>query len=119
MDQVIIHDLRARGIIGVSEDERQAEQDILINIIIFADLHQAGKSDELAHSIDYSAISKQALTIAKSAQRFTVEALAEDIARMCLMHPHVEKVRVRVEKPRAVRFAGSVGVEIERLRTVE
>jgi dihydroneopterin aldolase len=45
-----------------------------------------------------------------------VEALAADIARLSLDEPGVIKVRVRVEKPGAVRFSQSVGVEIERTR---
>ncbi|MBE3043071.1 dihydroneopterin aldolase, partial [Candidatus Bathyarchaeota archaeon] len=45
---------------------------------------------------------------------FTVEALAEDIARLCLRRPGVQKVAVKVEKPGAVTGAESVGVEIER-----
>jgi dihydroneopterin aldolase len=48
------------------------------------------------------------------ARRFTVEALAEDIANLTLNSPKVQKVTVRVEKPGAVTGAQSVGVEIER-----
>jgi dihydroneopterin aldolase len=43
-----------------------------------------------------------------------VEALAEDISGLLLAEDRVQKVRVRVEKPGAVRFSRSVGVEIER-----
>ena len=116
VDQIIIRDLLARGIIGVNERERLAKQDILINIVIFADVHQAGLKDALNLSVDYSDTAKKVLAIAEASNRFTVEALAEDIARMCLDQPHAQKVRVRVEKPGAVRFARSVGVEIERSR---
>jgi dihydroneopterin aldolase len=35
---------------------------------------------------------------------------------LCLETARVEKVRVRVEKPGAVRFSRSVGVEIERTK---
>jgi dihydroneopterin aldolase len=45
-----------------------------------------------------------------------VEALAADLARICLEAAGVEKVRLRVEKPGAVRFSRSVGVEIERTK---
>ena len=45
-----------------------------------------------------------------------VEALAEEIARLCLLDDRVESARVRVEKPGAIRFARSVGVTIERER---
>ncbi len=54
------------------------------------------------------------LAHSETVQRQTVEALAADIARVCLEEPGVQKVRVRVEKPRAVRFSKSVGIEIER-----
>ena len=45
-----------------------------------------------------------------------VETLAERIAAICLENPAVEQVQVTVEKPSALRFARSVGVEITRTR---
>lgn len=116
MDQIIITDLVARGIIGVNDWEREKPQEILINLIIFADLHAAGQSDSIQDTVSYRTIAKRVMTHAESANRFTVEALAEDIARLCLEEAGVLKVRVRVEKPHATRFARSVGVEIERSR---
>ena len=116
MDQVIIKDLVARGIIGVNAWEREKLQEIQINIVLFTDLSKAGESDNLADSIDYSRIAKRALQHAETAKRLTVEALAADIAGFCLEDDRVYKARVRVEKPGAVRFSGSVGVEIERER---
>ena len=38
------------------------------------------------------------------------------LAQLCLEVARVEKVRIRVEKPGAVRFSRSVGVEIERAK---
>lgn len=114
MDQVFISDLVARGIIGINDWEREKRQEILINIVLFGDLRIAGKSDDIQDCIDYRAVAKKVLAHTESAKRFTVEALAADLARLCLDEPGVQKVRVRVEKPGAVRFARSVGVEIER-----
>ncbi len=117
MDQVIIKDLLARGIIGVNDYERRLPQDILINLVMFTDTTKAGQSDSIEDCINYSTVAKKVFAHAEKAGRFTVEALAADIARIVLEEPGVEKVRVRVEKPHAVRFAESVGVEIERSRT--
>jgi FolB domain-containing protein len=114
MDQILIKDLVARGIIGINEWEREKTQEIRINIILYTDLKKAGESDDLQDSVDYRSIAKKALAHAETAKRLTVEALAADIAGLCLEHPKVHKARVRVEKPGAVRFACSVGVEIER-----
>ena len=114
MDKVIIKNLVARGIIGVYDWERTKPQEILINITLFGDLAQAGKSDDIEDSINYKTVAKGAQTLAENCERLTVEALAADIAGFCLESNGVAKVIVRVEKPGAVRFAESVGVEIER-----
>ncbi|MBN1451071.1 MAG: dihydroneopterin aldolase [Anaerolineales bacterium] len=114
MDQIIISDLVARGIIGVNDWEREKRQEILINITLYTDLHKAGESDDIRDTVNYSSVAKKVLAQAESARRLTVEALAADLARLCLGEAGVQKVRIRVEKPGAVRFSRSVGVEIER-----
>lgn len=116
MDQVIIKNLVARGIIGINDWEREKPQEILINLVLFADLRKAGEMDEISHSVNYRTVAKKALAHVESAQKLTVEALAAELAEICLQEPGVQKVRVRVDKPGAVRFAESVGVEIERSR---
>ena len=116
MDQVIIKDLLARGIIGINEWEREKPQEILINVVMFADLVKAGQSDDIQDCVNYRTVAKKLMAHAETAQRKTVEALAADLAQVCLAVARVEKVRVRVEKPGAVRFAQSVGVEIERTK---
>ena len=114
MDKVFIKDLHVRGIIGINDWEREKPQDILINIVITTDLHKAGESDSIDDSVNYRTIAKKVQIHAETAERLTVEALAAGIAKLCLEEPHVQKVNVRVEKPGAVRFSRSVGVEIVR-----
>lgn len=116
MDKVFITDLSARGIIGINDWEREKPQEILINITLFGDLRQAGVSDDIADCINYRTVSKKVIQHAETAQHLTVEALAADIAQLCLEENGVSKVIVQVEKPGAVRFARSVGVQIERER---
>lgn len=114
MDQIIIKDLLARGVIGISERERERPQDILINAVIFTDTSRAAESDQIEDCVDYSKMARKLIAHAETAARSTVEALANDLARLCLAEAGVHGVRIRVEKPGAVRFARSVGVEIER-----
>jgi len=116
MDKVIIKDLVARGVIGVYDWERAKPQEILINIILFGDLSKAGDTDDIEDSINYKTVAKGAQALAENCERLTVEALANDIVNFCLETNGVLKVIVRVEKPGAVRFANSVGVEIERTK---
>ena len=114
MDQILIKDLLARGVIGITERERERPQDILINVILFTDIHRAAETDRIEDCVDYSKIAKILFAHVETANRHTVEALVSDLANLCLAEAGVQGVRVRVEKPGAVRFARSVGVEIER-----
>jgi FolB domain-containing protein len=114
MDQIFISDLVARGIIGIQAWEREKPQEIRMTIVLFGDLSKAGQSDDIRDTINYSTLAKKVIAHAETAHRLTVEALAADLAQLCLQEPGVQKVRVRVEKPGAVRFSRSVGVEIER-----
>jgi FolB domain-containing protein len=116
MDQILIKDLLVRGVIGITELERSRPQDILINVVLFTDITRAAESDQIEDCVDYSRTAKKLQAHAESAGRYTVEALAADLARLCLEDSNVQGLRVRVEKPGAVRFARSVGVEIERFR---
>jgi len=114
MDKTFIKDLLVRGVIGISEREREQPQDILINIVLFSDTSKAGVTDNIEDCVNYRTVAKKIITQVETVSRFTVEALAADIVKLCLAEPGVKQVQVRVEKPGAVRFSRSVGVEIER-----
>ncbi len=117
MDRVLISDLAARCIIGVNEDEREEKQDIVINLTLFTDISAAAHNDSLEDALDYRAVRSDVVDLVEFSHYFLLEALAEAIAAVCLKHRGVAGVRVRVDKPGALRFARSVAVEIERGRT--
>jgi FolB domain-containing protein len=117
MDQIFIKDLLCRGVIGITDEERARPQDIRINLSLYTDVTRAGQTDKINDCVNYSSVAKQVFAYVEKAGRYTVEALATDIAGLCLENPRVQSVKVRVEKPGAVRFAAAVGVEIERQRS--
>ena len=82
--KVFINDLVVRGIIGVNDSERESPQEIVINLGLFTDLRRAGATDDIADCIDYQMVAEKVMAHAESARRFTVEALAADIARIGL-----------------------------------
>ena len=117
MDKIFVKDLLLRGIIGINPDERVKKQDILINMVMFADTRAAAASDDIEDAVNYKAITKRVIDHVESSSDFLVEKLVNDIARFVLAEfSNVERVQVRVEKPGAVRFASSVGIEVERSR---
>ena len=116
MDEIIVKDLLVRSIIGINPEERIKKQDILINMILFADIRQAAQSDDIVDAVNYKAITKRIIEHVENSSDYLVEKLVSDIAHIVLAEFNVEKIRVRVEKPGALRFAQSVGIEIERSR---
>jgi dihydroneopterin aldolase/D-erythro-7,8-dihydroneopterin triphosphate epimerase len=116
MDRIHIDGLLLRCIIGTNEWEREKKQDVLIDIVLHADVLRAGHTDDLADTVNYRSIAKQVIDQVEASRYHLVEALAEHVARLCLADPRVAKVEVDVQKPGALRFARSVGVTIVRER---
>lgn len=115
-DKILVKDLLLRGIIGLNDWEREKEQDILVNLTVFTDVHKAGESDDMADSLNYRTLTKAIIEYVESSRHYLVEALATGIARVAVVDHGAQRVIVRVEKPGALRFAQSVGVEIDRER---
>jgi dihydroneopterin aldolase/D-erythro-7,8-dihydroneopterin triphosphate epimerase len=115
-DRILIKDLLVRCVLGLSVEERREKQDVVINVVLFANLAKAGRSDRPEDTVDYRAVKKDILALTDGSQYHLVEALAQRVAEACLAYGPVERVQVMVEKPGALRFARSVAVEIERSR---
>ena len=101
-DRIIIENLRARGIVGLHEPERLAAQDILVNVVLFLDLREVAATDSVTNGLNYSFVCRRILTHIESAERFTIEALATDIAGLCVVFPQVHHARVRVRSAAAL-----------------
>ena len=118
MDKIIVRDLLVRGIVGINPEEREKKQDILVNVIAYTDIRQAAISDNIDDAVNYKTITKRIIQYVEKSTNFLAETLVTHIAHIILLeNPTVDKVQVRVEKPTALRFAKSVGVEIERNRS--
>jgi FolB domain-containing protein len=115
-DKILVKDLLLRAIIGLNDWERENQQDILINLTLFTNIRPAGTSDRADDILNYRTITKAIIAHVERARYYTVEALATAIARICVVDHGADRAIVRVEKPGALRFAASVGVEIERER---
>ena len=114
MDRIFIKDLLLRCIIGINPEERIKKQDVIINISMFADLSKSCDSDYIEDTVDYKNIKKKVIELVEQSSFFLVEKMANEIASTCLYDNRIEKVTVKVEKPGALRFAKSVGIEITR-----
>ena len=116
LDCIYIRDLKFRCIVGINEDERIEKQDVVANVTLWTDLTRACRSDNIDDTVDYKTLKKTILAMAEHSHFLLVEALAQAIADLCLENDKVHQVKVCVEKPTALRFARTVGVEIVRTR---
>ena len=113
-DRIHIRDILLRCVIGIDDDERRDKQDVVINVTLHTDTTEAARSDDFKDALDYRAVKKRIVALVESSSFSLVEALAEAIADACLEFDRVEQVDVLVEKPGALRFARTVGIEISR-----
>lgn len=116
-DLLFVRGLEVYCVIGMQTWERQVMQKVRIDLEMEADCRPAGSSDDIARALDYRAVAKHIQKFVEASSYQLVEALAEAIALEILARfPTPLAVKVRVEKPGAVRFSESVGVEIVRMR---
>lgn len=116
MDKIIIKNLRVQAILGIYAQERTTPQTVLVSAVVETDTRRAGQSDALEDCLDYEQLANRLKEHTQNAKRQTAEALAEDLARICLETPGAQAVTLSVEKPEAYPQAQSVGVEIYRRR---
>ena len=116
-DCIEIRDLMVRAIVGINDEERVNRQDVVINLTIWSDLRDSGRTDDIDDTINYRTLAKLVIELVEESSFFLVEKLGTEIALLSLeFSGSIERVRVTVEKPGAIRFARSVGVTIERTR---
>tara|TARA_Y100000758_G_C15882887_1_gene361058 strand:+ start:177 stop:548 length:372 start_codon:yes stop_codon:yes gene_type:complete len=116
-DRIEIRDLMIRAIVGINDEERVNRQDVVINLTIWSDLRDSGRTDDIDDTINYRTLAKLVIELVEESSFFLVEKLATEIAMLSLeFSESIERIQVKVEKPGAIRFARSVGVTIERTR---
>lgn len=103
MDCIEIRGLLAEAVIGVDEEERRAPQEVRLDLILEVDLAEAGRTDDLAQTVDYAAVAEAVRAHVAASQYRLVERLAGAVAGVVLDgFPLVRAVTVRVEKPAAL-----------------
>lgn len=116
LDKIYIRDLLLRCIIGIFPEERTKKQDVVINVVMQADLTKAGQTDSIDDTVDYKRITKAIIAAIEPSSHNLLEKMAQVIADICFTDPLVENVEVTIDKPGALRFAKASAVTIYRDR---
>ncbi|MGH3830113.1 MAG: dihydroneopterin aldolase [Pseudonocardiaceae bacterium] len=111
-DVIEVDELRLRCVIGINHEERRDRQDVVISLRIGTNARPAAVIDSMGAVWNYRTATKAIIAHVEPSTFLTVEKLASEIARIVVADHAAPWVEVRVHKPGALRFAGSVGVVI-------
>ena len=100
-DRIELRGLRVRGYHGVHPEERRDGQFFGVDVTIETDVTQAASNDDLAQTVDYSAVARQVAAIVGGQPVDLIETLAVRLADACLAHPGASAVEIAVHKPQA------------------
>ena len=114
MDHVFIEGLEIEALIGIYDWERRIRQPLVFDIEMAFDNRVPAASDAIGDTLNYKAVSKRVVEYVAASDFGLVETLAERVAAIILEEFGVQRVRLKLSKPGAVRGARAVGVMIER-----
>jgi dihydroneopterin aldolase len=114
MDKIFLNELKVDTIIGIWDWERQIRQTVIIDLEMSADIAKAAATDSVDDTLNYKSVAKRIQTFVSESSFQLVETLAERIAGIIRDEFGVQWVRVRVNKPGAIRGSRDVGILIER-----
>ena len=114
-DRIFIKNLTLLSRIGLTKRERQRKQKVIVDLEIFVDLRDAGRTDDMGRTINYKKILEQAKKIASVREYKLLERLAEDIASNLLETFPADRVEVTLKKAK-YSTAPIIGIGISRNR---
>jgi dihydroneopterin aldolase len=113
-DTIFLSELKIETIVGIWEWERKIRQTVSIDLEMGADIRRAAASDDIEDTLNYKQVAKRVQQFVADSEFQLVETMAEKTAALILAEFDVPWVRIRVNKPGAIRGARDVGVLIRR-----
>lgn len=97
-DRISLQAMRFEGHHGVSDEERLFPQELEVDLVVEADLARAGRTDDVADTIDYGPLIALVGDVVERGSFRLLEAIAATIADRVLESTPAEAVTVRVRK---------------------
>ena len=113
---IFIKDFIIQEIIGIHDYEKAKKQKIKFNIVIDVNQNTLPNEKDLRSIINYEKITKQLESLVKNKKYNFLESLAEDSFVEIFKDKRINSVKIKIEKPEAIKNADSVGVEVFKTR---
>ena len=114
---VFIKDFIIQEIIGIHEHEKTKKQKIKFNIVVNVDQNTVPDEKNIKSIVDYEKITNKLENLVKNKKYNFLESLAEDSFKEIFEDKRINSVKIKIEKPDAIKNADSVGVEIFKSRS--
>jgi len=109
---VFIKDFIIQEIIGIHEHEKIKKQKIKFNIVVDVNQNTIPDEKDLKSIIDYEKITNKLEKLVKRKKYNFLESLAEDSFKEIFEDKRINSIKIKIEKPDAIKNADSVGVEV-------
>ena len=113
---VLIKNFIIHEIIGVHEREKIKKQKIKFNIVIDVDQNVLPNEKDIKSIVDYEKITNNLKNLVKNKKYNFLESLAEDSFKKIFEDKRINSVKIKIEKPEAIKGTDSVGVEVFKSR---
>ena len=113
---VFIKDFIIQEIIGIHDYEKTKKQKIKFNIVLDIDQNTVPNEKDIKSIVDYEKITNKLENLTKDKKYNFLESLAEDSFKEIFEDKRISSVKIKIEKPDAIKNADSVGVEIFKTR---
>ena len=114
---IFIKDFIIHEIIGIHDHEKVKKQKIKFNIVIDVNQNTLPNEKDLRSIINYEKITKKLKNLVKNKKYNFLESLAEDSFVEIFKDKRISSVKIKIEKPDAIKNASSAGVEIFKSRS--
>jgi len=114
---VFIKDFIIQEIIGIHEHEKTKKQKIKFNIVVDVNQNTVPDEKDIKSIVDYEKITNKLENLVKNKKYNFLESLAEDSFKKIFEDKRINSVKIKIEKPDAIKNADSVGVEVFKSRS--
>jgi len=114
---VFIKDFIVQEIIGIHEHEKTEKQKIKFNIVVNVNQNTVPDEKDIKSIVDYEKITNKLENLVKNKKYNFLESLAEDSFKEIFEDKRINSVKIKIEKPDAIKNADSVGVEVLKNRS--
>jgi|SRR3989338_538868 len=111
MDKIILKNIKLNVNIGLTEDERNVSQPILLTIIVYKNLADV---KSISETVDYDKIYNEIIKYCRSKKHVLIETFGNELADIILNKYEIHKIKLTIKKPNAIEGADYAAVALLR-----